>query len=77
MVLFAVFFPTFAFSIDKPASIVAPEYQEAAQKRRAEIARQTFCREKANKEKVTKRDFSSFVVGCMDEVEKAEQAIKK
>ena len=75
LVLIAVLFPTFAFSLDKP--IIAPEYREAAQKRQAELVRQRFCREKADKEKVTKRDFSSFVIGCMDEVEKAEQAIKE
>lgn len=72
-----VLFPTFAFSLDKPVSGVAPEFQEAAQKRRAEIARQTFCNEKAAKEKVMKRDLASFVVSCMDKVEKAEQATKK
>ena len=77
LVLFTVFFPTFAFSIDKPISSLAPEYQEAAQKRRAEIARQVFCRNRASQEKVMKRDLSSFVVSCMDEVEKAEQAGKK
>lgn len=74
VVFVLVLFPTFAFSLDKP---VAPEFQEAAQKRRAEIARQTFCNEKAAKEKVMKRDLAPFVVGCMDAVEKAEQAIKK
>ena len=67
--------PTFVFSLDKP--IVAPEYQEAAKKRQAELVRQRFCAEKAGKEKVTKRDLASFILGCMDEVEKAEQAIKK
>ena len=40
-------------------------------------ARQMFCSEKAGKEKVMKRDLASFVVGCMDKIEKAEQAIKK
>jgi hypothetical protein len=72
-----VLFPAFAFSLDKPVSGVAPEFQEAAQRRRAEIARQTFCNEKAAREKVTKRDLAPFVVSCMDKVEKAEQAIKK
>ena len=66
IVLIAVLFPTFAFSLDKHISGVAPEYQEAAQKRQAEIARQMFCSEKAGKEKVMKRDLASFVVGCMD-----------
>ena len=77
IVLIAVLFPTFAFSLDKHISGVAPEYQEAAQKRQAELVRQRFCTEKAGKEKVTKRDLASNVLRCMDEVEKAEQAIKK
>ena len=75
LALIAVLFPTFAFSLDKPN--VAPEYQEAAQKRQAELVRQRFCTDKAGKEKVTKRDLAPFIVGCMNEVEKAEQAIKK
>ena len=75
LVSIAVLFPTFAFSLDKP--IIAPEHREAAQKRQAELARQRFCTEKADKEKVTKRDLASYIVGCMNEVEKAEQAIRK
>ena len=77
VVFVLVLFPTFAFSLDKPISGVAPEFQEAAQKRRAEIARQTFCNEKAVQEKVNKRDLAPFVVSCMDKVEKAEQANRK
>jgi hypothetical protein len=77
VVFVLVLFPASAFSLDKPISGIAPEFQEAAQKRRAEIARQTFCNEKAAKEKVTKRDLAPFVVGCMDDVEKAEQANRK
>lgn len=77
VVFVLVLFPAAAFSIDKPIAGVAPEFQEAAQNRRAEIARQTFCNEKAASEKVTKRDLASFVVSCMDRVEKAEQAAKK
>ena len=77
LVLIAVFFSTFVISLDKAASGISPEYKEAAQKRQAEIARQMFCREKAGKEKVMKRDLASFVVGCMDAIEKADQAIKK
>ena len=76
LVLIAVF-STFAFSLDNAISGVSPEYKEAAQKRQAEIARQAFCSEKAGKEKVMKRDLASFVVGCMDAIERAEQAIKK
>lgn len=77
VVFILVLFPAFAFSLDKPIPGVAPEFQEAAQKRRAEIARQTFCREKAAKEKVSKRDLAPFVVGCMNDVEQAEQASRK
>jgi hypothetical protein len=76
LVLISVFFSPSAFSLDKVSGI-SPEYKEAAQKRQAEIARQMFCSEKAGKEKVMKRDLASFVVGCMDKIEKAEQAIKK
>jgi len=74
--LIAVFSSTFAFLPDNAISGISPEYKEAAQKRQAELARQMFCSEKAGKEKVTKRDFASFVVGCMEAIEKAEQAIK-
>jgi hypothetical protein len=77
LVSIAVFFSTFVFSLNKAVSGVSPEYKEAAQKRQAEIARQMFCSEKASKEKVMKRDLASFVVGCMEAIEKAEQAIKK
>ena len=77
IVSIAVLFPTFAFPVDNAASGINPEYKEVAQKRRAEIARQTFCNEKASKVKVTKRDLASFVIGCMDAIERAEQAIKK
>ncbi|WP_426533634.1 hypothetical protein [Bradyrhizobium sp. McL0615] len=76
LVLIAVLSP-FAFSSVKAVSGISPEQKEAAQKRQAEIARQMFCSEKAGKEKVLKRDLASFVVACMDAIEKAEQAIKK
>jgi hypothetical protein len=72
-----VLFSTFACSFGTAFSGVTPEHKEAAQNRQAEIARQMFCNEKAGKEKVTKRDLASFVVGCMDAIERAEQAIKK
>jgi hypothetical protein len=77
LVLISVFFCSFVFPLDSAISGVSPEHKEAAQKRQAEIARQMFCSEKAVKEKVLKRDFASFVVGCMDAIERAEQAIKK
>ena len=77
LVLISVFFLQFCFPVDSAVSGISPEYKEAAQKRQAEIARQMFCSEKAGKEKVMKRDLASFVVGCMDAIERAEQAIKK
>ena len=76
-VLIAVFPSAFAFSLDSAISGISPEYKEAAQKRQDEIARQMFCSEKAGKEKVKKRDLASFVIGCMEAIERAEQAIKK
>ncbi len=77
LVLISVFFCSFVFLLDRAISEISPEYKQAAQKRQAEIARQMFCSEKASKEKVMKRDLASFVVGCMDAIERAEQAIKK
>jgi hypothetical protein len=68
---------TFAFSFDKAVSGIAPEYREAAQKRQAELLRQKFCTEKAANEKVVRRDLASFVLGCMDKIEKGEQTIEK
>jgi hypothetical protein len=75
--LIAVFSSTFAFPLDNAISGISPEYNEAARKRQAEIARQMFCSAKAGKEKVMKRDLAAFVVGCMDATERAEQAFKK
>ena len=75
--MIAVFSSTFVISPVKAVSGISPEYKEAAQKRQAEIARQMFCREKAGKEKIMKRDLASFVIGCMEEIENAEKAIKK
>ena len=76
-VLIVVLFSSFAFSFDKAISGIATEYQEAAQKRQAELVRQRFCTEKAGNEKVVKRDLASFVLGCMDKIEKGERAIEK
>lgn len=75
-VLILVLFPSFALSLDKAISGIAPEHQEAAQKRQAELVRQRFCTEKAGNEKVMKRDLASFVLGCMDKIEKGERAIE-
>ena len=77
LVLIAAFSSTFALSVDNAISGVSSEHNEAAQKRQAEIARQMFCSEKAGKEKVMKGDLASFVIGCMEAIERAEKAIKK
>jgi hypothetical protein len=45
------------------------------EKRQDEISRQMFCSEKAGKEKVMKRNLASFVIGCMEAIERAEQAL--
>lgn len=77
LILIAIFSSTFSFPVDSAISQVSPEHKEPAQTRQAELARQMFCNEKAAKQKIMKRDLASFVVSCMDAIEKAEQAIKK
>jgi hypothetical protein len=48
---------------------VAPEYREAAVKRRAEQINELACAGKANADHVLLRDRSAFIVHCLDEVE--------
>ena len=48
-------------------SKVAPEYREAAEKRRAEQLRQQGCAKKADAEKVLPRDRITFINRCLDE----------
>jgi hypothetical protein len=45
---------------------VAPEYREAAEKRRAEQIRQRECAQRADQEKVLPRDRTSFLNQCLD-----------
>lgn len=47
-------------------SKVAPEYREAAEKRRAEQIRQRECAQKADLVKVLPRDRAEFVNRCLD-----------
>lgn len=54
-------------------SKVAPEYREAAEKRRAEQIRQQTCAKKSDSEKVMPRERTAFLINCL-EVEKAKQA---
>ena len=48
-------------------SKVAPEYREAAEKRRAEQIRQQSCAKKADAEKVLPRDRIVFLNHCLEE----------
>jgi hypothetical protein len=45
---------------------VAPEYREAAEKRRAEQLRLLACAKKADEAKVSRRDRAEFITQCID-----------
>lgn len=45
---------------------VAPEYREAAEKRRAEQIRQRDCAHKADTEKVMPRERTAFLLQCLE-----------
>jgi glycine/D-amino acid oxidase-like deaminating enzyme len=45
---------------------VAPEFREAAEKRRAEQIRQQDCAHKADTEKVIARDRTAFLLQCLE-----------
>ena len=47
-------------------STVAPEYREAAEKRRAEQIRQHECAKKAEIAKVMPRERTAFLLKCLD-----------
>jgi hypothetical protein len=66
-VLISLLFATNAYSqtlVDP--SKVAPEYREAAEKRRAEQIRQIDCAKKAETEKVLPRDRNEFLNHCLE-----------
>jgi hypothetical protein len=48
---------------------VAPEYREAAEKRRAEQVRQQDCAHKADAEKVLPRERTAFLIHCLETAE--------
>ncbi len=53
---------------------VAPEYRDAAQKRRQLVIRRMGCMLNADKEKVLKRDLATYINRCMESVdERAKQ----
>jgi hypothetical protein len=55
-------------------SKVAPEYREAAERRRAEQIRQRDCAKKAEAEKVMPRDRTAFLLHCLDQMAAAPAA---
>ncbi len=55
----------FAQRIVDPNS-VAPEYREAAEKRRAEQIRQLDCAHKADAEKILPRERTGFLIHCIE-----------
>jgi hypothetical protein len=48
---------------------VAPEYREAAEKRRAEQIRQQDCAHKADAEKILPRERTAFLIQCLGSAE--------
>jgi hypothetical protein len=61
----AITSPLSAQRLVDPAK-VAPEYREAAEKRRAEQIKQQECAHKAEAEKVIARERTSFLLQCLD-----------
>ncbi len=57
--------PACAEKLVDPAT-VAPEYREAAQKRRAEQLRELECSHKADAAKVVARDRTAFLLRCLE-----------
>ena len=58
--------PAFAQRLVDPSK-VAPEFREAAEKRRAEQIRQHDCAKKADEEKVMPRERIAFINHCLEE----------
>ena len=58
-------FPTSAQRLVDPTK-VAPEFREAAEKRRAEQIKQQECAHKADAEKVIARDRTAFLIQCLE-----------
>jgi hypothetical protein len=57
--------PSVAQKLVSPES-VAPEFREAAEKRRTEQIKQRECAHKANDENVPARDRTAFLAKCLD-----------
>jgi hypothetical protein len=65
LVSMAIVSPAPAQKLVDPAS-VAPEFREAAEKRRAEQIRQRDCAQKADVEKIMPRERTAFLVHCLE-----------
>ena len=65
--------PAFAQKLVDP-NAVAPEYREAAEKRRAEQIRQRECAHKAEEAKVLPRDRTAHITQCLAEAEQTQTA---
>jgi hypothetical protein len=63
--------PAFAQKLVDPNG-VAPEYREAAEKRRAEQIRQRECAKKAEEAKVLPRDRTAHITQCLAEAEQTQ-----
>jgi hypothetical protein len=57
--------PAPAQKLVDPAS-VAPEFREAAEKRRAEQIKQRDCAKKADEEKIIPRERTPFLIHCLE-----------
>jgi len=65
LISFVLTAPALAEKLVDP-STVAPEYRDAAEKRRAEQIRQHDCAKKADQEKVLPRDRTAFLLHCLE-----------
>ena len=61
----AIASPAIGQKLVDPAG-VAPEFREAAEKRRAEQIRQRDCARKADAEKIMPRERTAFLVNCLE-----------
>lgn len=64
----AIALPATAQRLVEPGN-VAPEFREAAEKRRAEQIRQHNCLKKAELEKITARERTAFLIHCLESKE--------
>jgi hypothetical protein len=71
LISFALAAPVLAQGLVDPSK-VAPEYREAAEKRRAEQIRQRDCAKKAETAKVMPRERTAFLLHCLEGMEAAE-----